>query len=85
MALSIRYWLFLVQPLQHDLPLEHDTTGWAPPDHPSDVRNDGITSLPQTRSTHNTPNGCRMPRRMVMWNPTQARIATPRPMAWCAP
>ena len=45
MALSIRYWLFLVQPLQHDLPLEHDTTGWAPPDHPSDVRNDGITSI----------------------------------------
>ena len=45
MALSIRYWLFLVQPLQHDLPLEHDTTGWAPPDHPSDVRRDGITPI----------------------------------------
>ena len=45
MALSIRYWLFLVQPLQHDLPLEYDTTGWVPPDHPSDVRHDRITSI----------------------------------------
>ena len=55
--------------------------------HPTTHRTCAMTGshpLPQTWSTHNTPNGCRMPRRVVMWNQTQARIATPRPMAWCA-
>ena len=45
MAIFIRYWLFLVQPLQHDLLLEYDITDWVPPNHPSDVRHDRITSV----------------------------------------
>ena len=38
MAISIRYWLFLVQPSQHDLLLEYDITDWVPAYHPPDVR-----------------------------------------------
>ena len=33
MAISIRYWLFLAHPLQHDLLLEYDITNWVPTDH----------------------------------------------------
>ena len=45
MAMSIRYWLFLAQPLQHDLLLEYHITDRVSPDHPSDVRYDSITSV----------------------------------------
>ena len=45
MAISIRYWLSLVQPLQHDLLLAYDITDRVPPDQPSDVRLDRITPV----------------------------------------
>ena len=44
MAISIRYWLFLVQPLQHDLLLEYDITDLVAADHPPHVRHDMISS-----------------------------------------